>query len=215
MNRILRSMATAFATALVLCVFAAEASAQEGGGSEVYIRQASQEGSGDVLSGADGDDGRTEFGDVLSCSILGLAGGDCLPSGTAALRTAGGGNSATILQRGDRNVVDVTQRGIGNVVRASQSGQWNTLSSLQVGNENRLEVELLGSDNALDFEQIGNENEYVLQFLGDGLDHAFRQVGDRLRAVQRGVGTLPVGIEQFGRDMEILIEHDPVGVWPR
>jgi hypothetical protein len=117
------------------------------------------------------------------------------------------GSAVTVDQQGDGNSASIHQSGSGNLAAIVQQGAGNRVVGVQQGSANLMAVGLFGDGNELKVAQRGDDNQYSLAFLGNRLDHSVVQQGSGLRAVQVGVGSLPFGIVQQGRGVEIRIEH--------
>jgi hypothetical protein len=139
----------------------------------------------------------------------------------ASLSPGAGGNVALLRQMGydglvgQDNVAAVGQFGGANLSVVIQEGAANTTSSVQAGQGNVVGVRLRGVGNHLGTAsqpgvlQIGEGNLYLLDFAGDHQTIApTTQIGMDNQVVQLGNVTAPLGVQQVGNGMRMIIRHN-------
>lgn len=122
-------------------------------------------------------------------------------------RNASGAN-ITIL--GNDNFTFIDQAGERNLANVYANGDLNQTWVRQYGNNNLAQIRFTGDGNVLDLTQNGDGHRFRLTWDANRFgpyDQTVIQNGANNEVTQLGVGAMPIGIEQHGDGMHIIIMH--------
>lgn len=130
--------------------------------------------------------------------------------GLSANQISGNANSAletNLAIEGNNNSTSASQTGLYNYATVGIIGDFNQLNLMQDGTNNTALLGLRGDNNAFNLSQIGDNNFYVGAYRTSNASINAAQIGNNLRAVEIGIGRIPIVIRQEGNGASLIINH--------
>jgi len=98
-----------------------------------------------------------------------------------------------------QNEVNLMMEGVNNNAEVTQ----------QIGTSNYLNLKIEGKNNQATYQQEGNNNYIFDRIRGNNIYREINQSGNQLGIYNTGMQDIPMIINQWGAEMQILIDHSP------